>query len=166
MSNGSQGAQGAPAAQAARGERRAHHRIACTGDADLVIRIWRIFADDVVPKEPRPGAAAPTTPVDLSAGGMGLLISAEHLQRLRLARGVLVGAQIDRKDARVIVHGQIHRVSTRADGLMRLGIGVELAEMSLERKRSVAKLESLVAAIRRVELEHLALYGVVEAKPL
>jgi len=147
-------------------ERRAHHRIACTGDGELVIRIWRILPSDTVPKEPRPGAAAATTPVDISAGGLGLLMSADDVQRLRLARGVLIGALVERKDARAIVHGEIRRVLKRADGLMRLGISVQLPEMSLERKRAIAKLESLVATIRRIELEQLALYGVPEAKPL
>src|SRR5688500_561222 len=147
-------------------ERRAHHRIPCTGDGDLVIRIWRILPEDVVPKEPKPGAAVPTTPVDISAGGIGLLISADELQRRRLARGVLIGALIERKDARVIFDGEIRCVSQRADGLMRVGISVHLPEMSLERTRSILRLEALVAMIRRIELEQLARFGVGAAKPL
>ena len=107
--------------------------------------------------------AVPTTPVDISAGGLGLLVSADDLQRLRLARGVLIAALVERKDMRVLLHGDIRRVLKRADGLMRVGIGVQLADMSLERKRSITKLEALVATIRRIELEQVALYGVPEA---
>ena len=140
-------------------EQREHYRIPCTGDGDLVVRVWPIPASDVVPKEPRAGAAATTTPVDICAGGLGLLITPEELRRLRLDRGSLIGALVERKDAKVILHGSIRRATTRADGLIRLGISVQLTEMSLERRRAVLKLEGLSATIRRIELELLARFG-------
>jgi hypothetical protein len=147
-------------------EKRAYHRIPCTGDGDLIIRVWRIPAGDLVPREPKPGADAVTTPVDISAGGLGLLIAAGDLQQLRLDRGVPIGALVVRKDTRIIVHGEIRRATTRADGLVRLGISVRLAEESLERRRALVKFEALVATIRRIELEQLARFGTSEAKPL
>ncbi len=140
-------------------DQRAHHRVSCTGDGDLVVRLWRINAGDTVPKETRPEATGLATPVDLSAGGAGLLITAAEQRRLRVDKGVLVGLLIERKEARVVLHGEIRRVAARADGLIRLGITVELPEVSLERKRAVLKLEALVATIRRVELETLARFG-------
>jgi hypothetical protein len=49
---------------------------------------------------------------------------------------------------------------------MRVGINVQLPEMSLERKRAIVKLEALVATIRRLELENLARFGVGGSKQL
>lgn len=43
--------------------------------------------------------------------------------------------------------------------LIRLGISVELSEMSLERKRAILKFESVVATIRRIDRELLARFG-------
>jgi hypothetical protein len=140
-------------------ERRAHYRMACGGDGDLVIRIWPIAADDLVPKEPKPGAAATTTPVDISAGGMGLLITPQEYKRLHLDRGTLIGAWVQRKDVSVIVHGEIRRTVTRADGLIRLGVSVELRETSLQRRRAILKFEALSATIHRIELEVLSRFG-------
>ena len=140
-------------------EQRAHYRIACTGDGDLVVRVWRISADDLIPKEPRPGAAATTTPVDICAGGLGLLITPEEHRRLHLDRGVLIGALVTRKDVQVIVHGEIRRAVTRADGLIRLGVSVQLAETSLQRRRALLKFEALTATIHRTELELLSRFG-------
>jgi hypothetical protein len=148
-------------------ERRAHHRVPCTADGALVIRVWRLNAGEINPQEPRAGTtAATTTPVDLSAGGAGLLVADADVKRLRLARGVLVGLLIERKESHLLLHGEIRRITTRADGFVHLGICVELPEMSLERRRSVVKLEALVATIRRIELEHLAQFGVAGAKQL
>lgn len=144
-------------------EQRAHYRIPCTGDDDLIIRVWRISADEVVPREPKAGAAAATTPVDISAGGLGLLITPEEQRRVRLDRGALVAALVQRKEARVVVHGQIRRASARADGLTRLGLSVELAEMPFERKRALLKFEAVAATIRRVDLELLARFGTSSA---
>ncbi len=117
-------------------DQRVHHRVACTGDGDLVVRLWRITAGDTVPKETRPEATGLATHVDLSAGGAGLLITAAQQRRLRVDKGVLIGLLIERKEARVVLHGEIRRVAKRADGLIRLGITVELPEMSLDRKRA------------------------------
>jgi hypothetical protein len=133
--------------------------MACVGDGELVIRIWRIDADDLVPKEPKPGATAATTPVDISAGGMGLLITPQEQTRLHLHRGVLIGASVQRKDVSFIVHGEIRRAVTRADGLIRLGVSVDLPETSLQRKRAVLKFEALSATIHRMELEMLSRFG-------
>jgi hypothetical protein len=140
-------------------DQRAHYRIPCAGDDDLVVRAWRIAADDVVPREPKPDAAAATTPVDISAGGLGLLVTPEEQRRGRLDRGAPIAALVQRKDARVVVHGQVRRATSRADGLIRLGISVELAEMSLERKRAALKFEAVAATIRRIDLELLARFG-------
>jgi len=140
-------------------EKRAHHRIPCTGDGDLIIRVWRVPADDLVPRDPRPGTDAPTTPVDLSAGGMGFLISPTDYKRLHLDRGVPIAALIERKDARVIVHGEVRRAQVRADGMVRVGVNVELAEMSMERKRSLLKFEAVLATIRRIDLETLSRFA-------
>ena len=121
-------------------ERRAHHRVPCTADGALVIRVWRLNAGEINPQEPRAGTtAATTTPVDLL---------------------------IERKESHLLLRGEIRRITTRADGFVHLGICVELPEMSLERRRSVVKLEALVATIRRIELEHLAQFGVAGAKQL
>ena len=147
-------------------EKRAHHRVPCTGDGDLIVRVWRVPADDLVPKEPRPGTDAPTIPVDLSAGGLGFLLSATDHKRLRLDRGVPIAALVERKDARLIVHGEVRRAQPRADGMVRVGVNVELAEMSIERKRAIVKFEGVVATIRRIELETLARFGVPGAKQL
>ena len=143
-------------------EQRAHYRIPCTADDDLIVRVWRIAPDDVVPREPKAGGATATaaaTPVDISAGGLGLLISPEDQRRVRLDRGAFVAALVQRKEARVVVHGHVRRASTRADGLTRLGICVELGEMSLDRKRALLRFEAVVATIRRIDLELLARFG-------
>ena len=147
-------------------ERRQHHRVPCTADGALIIRAWRLGAAETNPQEPRPGTTVPVTPVDLSAGGAGLLVAEADVKRLRLARGVLIGMLIERKPLRVLLHGEVRRITTRADGLVHLGVCVELPEMSIERRRSVVKLESLVATIRRLELEHLAQFGVAGSKLL
>ena len=147
-------------------ERRAHHRVPCTADGALIIRAWRLQAGEINPQEPRPGTTANATPVDLSAGGAGLLIADADVKRLRLARGVLIGMLIERKPARLLLHGEIRRITTRADGFVHLGVSVELPEMSMERRRSVVKLEALVATIRRLELEHLAQFGVAGSRQL
>ena len=141
-------------------EQRAHYRIPCAGDDELIVRLWRIAPTDVIPKEPKPNAdTAAATPVDISAGGLGVLIRPEDQRRLRLDRGAMVAALVQRKDARVVVHGHICRATARADGLIRLGIGVELTEMSLERRRALLKFETVVATIRRIDLELLARFG-------
>lgn len=137
---------------------RAERRVAQLVAPPSPVRVWRIPADDDVPREPKAGAAA-TTPVDISAGGLGLLVTPEELRRARLDCGVLIAALVQRKEARVIVHGQIRRATSRADGLIRLGISVELSEMSLERKRAILKFESVVATIRRIDRELLARFG-------
>src|SRR5688572_18474626 len=112
------------------------------------------------PRDPRPGdVPGTTTPVDISAGGMGLLITPQEHKRLHLDRGSLIAAWIERKDVSVIVHAEIRRVVTRADGLIRLGVSVELRETSLQRRRAVVKFESLSATIHRIELEVLSRFG-------
>ena len=142
-----------------RTDQRAHHRVPCTGDGDLVVRLWRISADDNVPKVPRLESTGLAIPVDLSAGGAGLLITPSEQRRLRVDKGVFVGLLIERKEARVVLHGEIRRVMSRADGLMRLGVTVQLPEVSMERKRGLVQLETLVATIRRIELETLARFS-------
>ena len=143
----------------ARADQRAHHRVPCTGDGELVVRLWRIDADDTVPKVPRLESTGLAIPVDLSAGGAGLLITTVEQRRLRVDKGVFVGLLVERRGARVVLHGEIRRVMTRADGLIRLGITVQLPDVSIERKRGLLQLEALVATIRRIELETLARFG-------
>ena|SRR5688572_11226601 len=140
-------------------DRRAHYRTPSAGDGELVVRVWRIAADDLIPKEPKAGAAVVATPVDISAGGLGLLITPEAERRLHPRRGVLVGVQIERKEVSVIVHGEIRRATPRADGLIRLGVSVQLQETSLQRRRAILKFEALAATIHRMELEMLSRFG-------
>jgi hypothetical protein len=140
-------------------DRRAHYRIPSAGDGELVIRLWRIAADDLIPREPKPGAAVTAIPVDISAGGLGLLITPEVEKHLHPHQGVLVGVLVERKELSVIVHGEIRRAAPRADGLIRLGVNVQLQETSLQRRRALLKFESLSATIHRMELEMLSRFG-------
>ena len=140
-------------------DRRAHYRTPCAGDGELVVRVWRIPADDLIPREPKPGAAVTTTPVDISAGGLGLLITPEAEKQLRPHRGVMVGVLLEHKDVSVIVHGEIRRTAPRADGLIRLGVNVQLQQTSLQRRRALLKFEALSATVQRMELEMLSRFG-------
>ena len=125
----------------------------------MVVRIWRIAADDLIPKEPKTGTDAAATPVDISAGGLGLLITPDAQKRLHLHSGELVGVLVERKELSVIVHGEVRRAATRADGLIRLGVSVQLRETSLQRRRAILKFEALSATIYRMELELLSRFG-------
>lgn len=137
-------------------QRRAHYRAPVDGGTGLKVRIWRVGgAADPKVAQPPMQALAVVRPIDLSVGGVGVLLDGADPQTTALSEGERVRVELDGAPGTMLLEGQVRRppVPDAANApLLRCGIQWLSQEDSAESPPVLRQVARIVAMLERAHL--------------
>jgi c-di-GMP-binding flagellar brake protein YcgR len=144
-------------------QRRSSYRVRVTEDCGLKARIWRITAHAVVTDVPPASAEMPINLIDLSVGGMGIVLKEPPVTRgksdpatLPLADDQRLRVELSWNDESFVLEARLRYSLDRA-GKPRAGVQFKKLENDLNGRQTLARLARIVGDIQRDEVRRVRL---------
>jgi c-di-GMP-binding flagellar brake protein YcgR len=137
-------------------QRRAHYRAPVDGGTGMKVRIWRVGEAADPGAAPTPmQAVAVVRPIDLSVGGVGVLLEGADPQTAALSEGERVRVELDCAPGTVLLEGRVRRPpepDAANAPLLRCGIQWVTGPDSAEPPHVLRQVARVVAMLERAHL--------------
>lgn len=134
-------------------QRRNSYRVCVPDSCDIVARAWRLTEHAVLRDRPLASTELLIKLVDISAGGIGVILSAKNEDGIKISRDERLRVEISYEGALVLVEGRM-RLPAKFDPYVktRAGIAFKKLESNLEGRQSLAMLTKIVGDLQRDEV--------------
>lgn len=136
------------------GQRRNHFRVAVQGQCPMDLMVWKIPPHWVIRDKPKPSAQLRADLVNLSLGGMCLIIRSHRVGPADVSVGQRIRVEITFKQEPAVLDAEVVYLSSpREDGSVRAGIAFRKLENTIEGRRGASLLNQAIAALQRQNIK-------------
>ena len=138
-------------------QRRAHFRVPAASEAPLQLIVWKIPPHWFLRDRPKPSAQLRVELVDLSVGGMSLIVLPHRVGPEAVAIGDRLRVEFTHNNEAAILDSQIvYRLDPRDDGAVRMGVSFQKLENTIEGRRAGSLLDRVIASLQRQNIKQAA----------
>jgi c-di-GMP-binding flagellar brake protein YcgR len=139
------------------GQRRNHFRVAVNGSCPLEVVIWKIPQHWVLRDRPKPSAQLRVELINLSLGGMCLIVRSHRVGPADIAVGQRIRAEVTYKQEPAVLDAEVVYLSSpNEEGSVRAGIAFRKLDNTIEGRRGANLLNQAIAALERQNIKAIA----------
>ncbi len=140
-------------------QRRSNYRVRVGGEAELSARVWRIAPKAILRDRPLSTAEIPAQLLDLSAGGMGVMLTGAREEPLRIDHADRLRVEISQGDRKLLLEASLKHplVVPRNTTTLRAGLAFIALENDLVGRQNLAILTKIVGVLQRAEVRRARL---------
>lgn len=135
-------------------QRRSNYRVRVTPDAELSVRVWRIAPRVPLRDRPLSTAEIPAQLIDLSIGGMGVVLTSAREEPLRIDHADRLRIEISQGERKLLIEASLKHPQVVARNLktLRAGLAFISLEHDLTGRQTLATLTKIVGELQRAEV--------------